>query len=189
MDGNLSAGYDVAPNKPEFVDIWNTMLTSNDFINANTGLFDPRYADAWPFHSIRRSADDGTGTCTEHRTRTSSAGRLSRVVPIGCFLPCSSPLCTCQESRSCFGARNRLSTSSIAPLQITCSAGNQCLPTPPGRLTVATLWTLSSTTNSRRTPSSKDAKTTQSASTTETRPIQSATSSSPCTLYARHIRS
>lgn len=37
MDGNLSAGYDV---DIDFVDTWNTMLTSNDFINANTGLFD-----------------------------------------------------------------------------------------------------------------------------------------------------
>lgn len=40
MDGNLSSGYDVPTN---FVDIWNTFLTSNDFLNANTGLFDPRH--------------------------------------------------------------------------------------------------------------------------------------------------
>ena len=40
MDGNLSAGYDVPSN---FVDIWNTMLTTNDFLNANTGIFDPRH--------------------------------------------------------------------------------------------------------------------------------------------------
>jgi alpha-1,3-glucan synthase len=37
MDGNLSAGYDV---DIDFVNTWNTMLTSNDFINANTGSFD-----------------------------------------------------------------------------------------------------------------------------------------------------
>jgi alpha-1,3-glucan synthase len=40
MDGNLSAGYDVST---DFVDIWNTMLTTNDFLNANTGDFDPRH--------------------------------------------------------------------------------------------------------------------------------------------------
>jgi alpha-1,3-glucan synthase len=40
MDGNLSSGYDVPPN---FVDIWNTLLTSNDFLNAETGVFDPRH--------------------------------------------------------------------------------------------------------------------------------------------------
>jgi alpha-1,3-glucan synthase len=40
MDGNLSAGYDVPD---DFVDIWNTMLTTNDFINANTDEFDPRH--------------------------------------------------------------------------------------------------------------------------------------------------
>lgn len=40
MDGNLTAGYDVPVN---FVDTWNTMLTTNDLINANTGEFDPRH--------------------------------------------------------------------------------------------------------------------------------------------------
>ena len=40
MDGNLTAGYD---GPPGFVDLWNTMLTTNDFLNANTGLFDPRH--------------------------------------------------------------------------------------------------------------------------------------------------
>ena len=43
MDGNLSAGYDVPS---DFVDIWNTMLTSNDFLNANTGIFDVSHASA-----------------------------------------------------------------------------------------------------------------------------------------------
>lgn len=40
MDGNTTAGYDVPNN---FVDIWNTMLTTNDLLNANTGEFDPRH--------------------------------------------------------------------------------------------------------------------------------------------------
>lgn len=40
MDGNLAAGYDVPT---DFVDAWNIMLTTNDFLNANTGLFDPRH--------------------------------------------------------------------------------------------------------------------------------------------------
>jgi alpha-1,3-glucan synthase len=40
MDGNLAAGYDVPIN---FVDTWNTMLVTNDFLNANTGEFDPRH--------------------------------------------------------------------------------------------------------------------------------------------------
>jgi alpha-1,3-glucan synthase len=40
MDGNLSSGYDVPTN---FVDIWNTLLTSNDFLNAESGVFDPRH--------------------------------------------------------------------------------------------------------------------------------------------------
>jgi alpha-1,3-glucan synthase len=40
MDGNLTAGYDVPTN---FVDTWNTMLTTNDLVNANTGAFDPRH--------------------------------------------------------------------------------------------------------------------------------------------------
>jgi alpha-1,3-glucan synthase len=38
MDGNLTAGFDVPVN---FVDTWNTMLTTNDFLNANNGEFDP----------------------------------------------------------------------------------------------------------------------------------------------------
>ncbi|KAF2462832.1 uncharacterized protein BDR25DRAFT_298919 [Lindgomyces ingoldianus] len=40
MSGNLAAGYDVPIN---FVDAWNTMLTTNDMINAETGEFDPRH--------------------------------------------------------------------------------------------------------------------------------------------------
>lgn len=40
MDGNLAAGYDAPLN---WVDAWNTMLLSNDFVNANTGVFDPRH--------------------------------------------------------------------------------------------------------------------------------------------------
>ncbi|KAK2735779.1 Cell wall alpha-1,3-glucan synthase ags1 [Myotisia sp. PD_48] len=40
MDGNLAAGYDVPVN---WVSAWNQMLTSNDFVNVNTGKFDPRH--------------------------------------------------------------------------------------------------------------------------------------------------
>ncbi|MCJ1398815.1 Cell wall alpha-1,3-glucan synthase ags1 [Xylographa trunciseda] len=40
MDGNLEAGYDASLN---WVDGWNDMLTTNDLINANTGVFDPRH--------------------------------------------------------------------------------------------------------------------------------------------------
>ncbi|PYH89079.1 alpha-1,3-glucan synthase [Aspergillus ellipticus CBS 707.79] len=40
MDGNLAAGYDLPV---DWVDAWNTMLTSNDLINPNTGKFDPRH--------------------------------------------------------------------------------------------------------------------------------------------------
>lgn len=40
MDGNLTAGFDVPVN---FVDTWNTMLTTNDLVNAFTGEFDPRH--------------------------------------------------------------------------------------------------------------------------------------------------
>ena len=40
MDGNLEAGYDAPTN---WVDQWNTFLLTNDFINANSGVFDPRH--------------------------------------------------------------------------------------------------------------------------------------------------
>tara|TARA_R110002003_G_scaffold56_3_gene5057 strand:- start:5032 stop:5532 length:501 start_codon:yes stop_codon:yes gene_type:complete len=40
LDGNLAAGYDVPLN---FVDAWNTILTTNDLVNAETGVFDPRH--------------------------------------------------------------------------------------------------------------------------------------------------
>lgn len=40
MSGNLEAGYDVPVN---FVTAWNTMLTTNDLVNAYTGEFDPRH--------------------------------------------------------------------------------------------------------------------------------------------------
>ncbi|QDS68915.1 hypothetical protein FKW77_008195 [Venturia effusa] len=40
LDGNISLAYDVPEN---WVDTWNTMLTTNDFVNANTGKFDPRH--------------------------------------------------------------------------------------------------------------------------------------------------
>lgn len=40
MSGNLQAGYDLPTN---WVEMWNEMLVSNDFYNANTGEFDPRH--------------------------------------------------------------------------------------------------------------------------------------------------
>lgn len=40
MDGNMKAGYDVPIN---FVEIWNTLLLTNDMTNVNTGDFDPRH--------------------------------------------------------------------------------------------------------------------------------------------------
>ncbi|OCK84430.1 glycosyltransferase family 5 protein [Lepidopterella palustris CBS 459.81] len=40
MDGNLAAGYDAPTN---WVESWNTMVLSNDLINPNTGVFDPRH--------------------------------------------------------------------------------------------------------------------------------------------------
>lgn len=40
MDGNLEAGYDAPRN---WVDMWNTLLLTNDMTNANTGDFDPRH--------------------------------------------------------------------------------------------------------------------------------------------------
>jgi alpha-1,3-glucan synthase len=40
MDGNITIPFDTPEN---FVDTWNTLLTNNDFINANTGELDPRH--------------------------------------------------------------------------------------------------------------------------------------------------
>ena len=40
MDGNLASGYDAPLN---WVDAWNTMLLTNDLVNPNTGIFDPRH--------------------------------------------------------------------------------------------------------------------------------------------------
>lgn len=40
MDGNLAAGYDAPLN---WIDMWNTMLMTNDLINVNTGEFDVRH--------------------------------------------------------------------------------------------------------------------------------------------------
>ncbi|KAK7744210.1 hypothetical protein SLS53_003731 [Cytospora paraplurivora] len=40
ISGNLEAGYDLPT---DWVDMWNEMLQSNDFYNANNGNFDPRH--------------------------------------------------------------------------------------------------------------------------------------------------
>lgn len=40
MDGNLEAGYDSPKN---WVDQWNDFILTNDFVNANTGQWDPRH--------------------------------------------------------------------------------------------------------------------------------------------------
>lgn len=40
MDGDMKAAYDLDDN---WVEAWNSMLTSNDFLNAETGEFDPRH--------------------------------------------------------------------------------------------------------------------------------------------------
>ncbi|KAF2179311.1 glycosyltransferase family 5 protein [Zopfia rhizophila CBS 207.26] len=60
MSGNLAAGYDVPIN---FVDAWNTMLTTNDLVNADTGEFDPRHMygvtnqDVFRWPAIRNGVD------------------------------------------------------------------------------------------------------------------------------------
>ncbi len=40
MDGNLNVAFD-AP--VDFVDMWNTMAITNDFVNGQTGIVDPRH--------------------------------------------------------------------------------------------------------------------------------------------------
>jgi alpha-1,3-glucan synthase len=40
MDGNLQVAFDFSQN---FVDAWNTMFVSNDFLNPNTGKIDPKH--------------------------------------------------------------------------------------------------------------------------------------------------
>jgi alpha-1,3-glucan synthase len=40
MDGNLESGYDTPSN---FVEAWNEMLLTNDLVNPNTNVFDPRH--------------------------------------------------------------------------------------------------------------------------------------------------
>jgi alpha-1,3-glucan synthase len=40
MSGNLEAGFD---NPPNWVDAWNNMLLTNDLVNVNTGVLDPRH--------------------------------------------------------------------------------------------------------------------------------------------------
>lgn len=40
MDGNLEAGYDLPS---DWVEAWNQMILTNDFVNPNTGVVDPRH--------------------------------------------------------------------------------------------------------------------------------------------------
>lgn len=40
MDGNLAAGFDTPL---DFVDMWNDIILTNDLVNPNTGVFDPRH--------------------------------------------------------------------------------------------------------------------------------------------------
>lgn len=40
MDGNLLDAFDLST---DFVDAWNEMFVNNDFLNINTGEFDPRH--------------------------------------------------------------------------------------------------------------------------------------------------
>lgn len=40
MDGSMEAGYDLVH---DWVEAWNTILVSNDMLNAETGEFDPRH--------------------------------------------------------------------------------------------------------------------------------------------------
>jgi alpha-1,3-glucan synthase len=60
MDGNLEAGFDLPSN---WVDAWNQMLLSNDFVNPNTGVLDPRHMygttnqDVFRWPGIRQGVD------------------------------------------------------------------------------------------------------------------------------------
>ncbi|KAI8457791.1 hypothetical protein BY996DRAFT_4577963 [Phakopsora pachyrhizi] len=59
MDGNLDVAYDVQVN---WVTAWNQIFTSNDFVNADTGLIDPRHMYGTSNHDVFRwpSLKDGT---------------------------------------------------------------------------------------------------------------------------------
>ena len=60
MDGNLEAGFDAPTN---WVDQWNTFLLTNDMVNPNTGVFDPRHMygvtnqDVFRWPAIRQGID------------------------------------------------------------------------------------------------------------------------------------
>jgi glycosidase len=108
LDGNLAAGYDVPVN---FVDAWNTVLTTNDLVNAETGVFDPRHmygvtnqvgfpqSPSRPFFVFKANG-----------FRMSSAGLPSSKAPRGCCSVFSSPQSKCQAFPSCFGVKSRHST-------------------------------------------------------------------------------
>lgn len=59
MDGNLQVAYDIDTN---FVTAWNQMFVSNDFLNANTGIVDPRHLYGTTNFDVFRwpSLDNGT---------------------------------------------------------------------------------------------------------------------------------
>lgn len=60
MDGHLTAAYDVAL---DWVDAWNEMLLTNDYVNPNTNQFDPRHMygvsnqDVFRWPSIKNGTD------------------------------------------------------------------------------------------------------------------------------------
>jgi len=61
MDGNLAAAYDVPLR---WFDAWNVMLLTNDFVNTNTGKFDPRHMygatnqDVFRWPAIKNGTDE-----------------------------------------------------------------------------------------------------------------------------------
>ncbi|KAG0152207.1 hypothetical protein CROQUDRAFT_85940 [Cronartium quercuum f. sp. fusiforme G11] len=59
MDGNLDVAYDVQTN---WVTAWNQIFTSNDFLNADTGLIDPRHLYGTSNHDVFRWSSLINGT-------------------------------------------------------------------------------------------------------------------------------
>jgi hypothetical protein len=134
LDGNLAAGYDVPVN---FVDAWNTILTTNDLVNAETGEFDPRHMygvtnQVGPFRTFQ-----SLFVRDANITRMFSAGLPSTKVLKGCCLVFSSQQFISLASQNYFGVKSKRSMSMIALPRIIFLEDSQFHPRWAGKITVA----------------------------------------------------
>ena len=179
MDGNLEVAYDTPA---DFVDMWNTMAITNDFVNSQTNKVDPRHLYGTTNQDNFRWPSIINGT----QKQNLAAFACALIVP-GIHAVSIPLIRTRVDSGSCCGVKNKNFIFSTTQHQIISLADKPCPRRGPGKITAVTnLIQPNITTLAQSLIAVPMAvKSTLTAWITETPPPRSVDTSRPCTFYVK----